>query len=205
MRAVPLAALALWPVLMLGPARAGEVMRDAGVRGGFQGLQGLACVVAASAAADPAKLADLGGQPCMHIGSVSVGQAVAAIEQVLGAPFKTIALQAGVEARAYALAPASPSAPFRPYYVVSYRGGWSIAVQVTGPPTADPVRFTTLALGDSEAVMVARLGNPMSRQPVPQIPGAVLWRFGGADVSVEIKDGVIYSMRVAYSPPNDGS
>jgi hypothetical protein len=194
------AGLAAW--LCLAGARAGEVPPDNGVRGEFQGRQGLGCVFPAGV--DPRTIPHVPGQPCLHIGPISVGQTRVAIEQLLGPPAKTLTPQAGVEARAYGL-PAATKANSAPYFLVSYRGDRAFAVQLTGPPTSLPFRFTTLALGDPEAALLARLGTPLSRKPVPDIPDAVLWAYGGANVSIELKAGVIYSMRVAYAPPFDGS
>jgi len=162
----------------------------------------LACQVTSTAKLPPALIARLGSQPCLHIGDVAVGDARQRVEQVLGpddgAPVVT---DDGLTYR-YALRAADASQAKPPFYAVTFRkGGVSDAiasdVELSGPASVPAVGFAGIKLGDPSGVVLERLGPPARRTPVPEA-GSDRWTYDPHLISIEIKNGVVSSIKIAY-------
>jgi hypothetical protein len=166
---------------------------------------GIACRVTAHGTLSDDIVRRMGPQPCLHIGDVSVGDSRQRVEQVIGPPDGTPVKQQGeFLEQIYRLRAADPAEPRVPFYAVTYRFGTVATeivsdVQLTGPRAEPPIAFTGIRLGDPPAAVTARLGEPARREPVPA-DGAELWVYEPYQVSFEIKDGVVYSIKLAYRP-----
>lgn len=135
---------------------------------------------------------DIGYKPCLTIGSVKMDMPRSDVERVLGPHNRIVPSQSG-EHRTYLIRVQDRTVA---YWVISYVGDQVSAIQITGGPTAQPRNFSGLALGDSVIKVTQTLGPPSSKSPVQQ-SGAELWNYDPFPISLEVRAGVITSMRAA--------
>ncbi|HUA54260.1 MAG TPA: hypothetical protein VMB81_18940 [Candidatus Sulfotelmatobacter sp.] len=160
---------------------------------------GIECRITSRGALTDEILQRLGPQPCLHIGDVSVGDARQRVERVIGSPYGApVRREADVVVQIYLLHAANTNEHHVPFYAITYNNRNFVSeVQLTGPATQPPVGFTGIHLGDPVSVVTDRLGPPTKRQPVPD-NGTELWDYAPFLVSFEIKDGAVFSIKVAY-------
>ncbi len=131
--------------------------------------------------------------PCAHIGPLYVGMPREKVEAVLGKP-TTLAKSGGVDYFAWPLAPGQPAPT---YAAISFNpDGRARTVQVTGTAWPAAWQFNGITLGSTEADVRARLGEPLKLKPSGD-PGAVEWAYDPWTFSLEVKGGVVSSIRVA--------
>lgn len=156
--------------------------------------KGLACVMPEEQGAamyrTEAKITYL---PCLRIGSVGISDDVSDAEDFLGPPFKVSAIGAATEARAYFV---NQQAEPKPYYVVTYRRGNVVGVQLVGPPPQLPVAFSGIRLGDRMERVIDVLGRPTSRCDGPH--GVESWFWQPFPVGIDMADGVVRAMKVSW-------
>ena len=195
--AVSMACAITWPAVA---ADAGPPPRPAS--GEFERAStgtGIECRITARGVLTDEILKRLGTQPCLHVGDVSVGDARQRVERVIGPPSGAPVKHEGdMVVQLYLLHAANGDEHHVPFYAITYNGrNIASEVQLTGPTTAPPIGFTGIHLGDPASVVTDRLGPPTTRQPVPA-NGANLWDYAPHLVSFEIKDGIVFSIKVAY-------
>ena len=83
------------------------------------------------------------------------------------------------------------------YLVVAYdESDNAISLQLTGE--ANSVwDFSSIRLGDTEASVREKFGDPFDIIDVPEI-GGVVWRYGAHPFSIEIVEARVYSVRVFF-------
>ncbi|MBV8167861.1 MAG: hypothetical protein JO021_13785 [Alphaproteobacteria bacterium] len=133
--------------------------------------------------------------PCLRIGRVGVGLHRRDVEDLLGPPTQTRP-KGTIEQRVYVV---EESKPWMTYFVVEYRDDHTVAVQFTGAPSAPSEhKLAGIALGDPKDVVVARLGPAIGKCPISEIQALVwTWRL---PLSLEIREGRVFSMRVGNDP-----
>lgn len=166
------------------PGNAKGDFRGSGKNGGF----GLNCVFAADRELSKDEVAGIGYRPCLYVGPFRTGTAWAPIGAQLGPPHRS--QKDGVEdVFVYGLARTAP-----PYIVFRVREGRITTIQLTGDGFFD-FGFAGLLLGDREADILKALGPPSDKRQGPQIKGT-LWDYAPFPVSLEVKDGKLYSVLV---------
>lgn len=131
---------------------------------------------------------------CLRIGAVAVSQGLRQVEEVLGAPDAITAIDWRTEARGYFIA--QRTIP-HPYYVVTYQDDVVVAVQLMGPPTEMPVRFSGLSLGDPVQAVIDQLGKPSRRCP-GKGKGIETWVWSPFPIAVDVMDGHVLGFKVTW-------
>lgn len=184
--ATALLAMSLLAILLLvpgGPAyAAGDEFRAAG--GGA-----LACVTGSAEAQDPPYLA------CLRIGPVRIGQTMRDVAMRFGKAGKEIR-QGDIVLRVWPVRLDVPAGTSLPYWVIGFEGQRVVSIQLTGKRRVEQFTFSSLRLGDSEARVLEILGPPAEMRDVPEA-GAVMWNWRPFPVTLELKDGRVFSMRVS--------
>jgi len=181
-RALPASILLLALPLAPAAAETGE-FRKAGAS--------LACVTgnAAAQTQTPPYL------DCLAIGPVRIGQTLREVAMKFGKAAKEVK-QGPVTLRVWPIQDGAPVGAALPYWVIGFEGQRVVSVQLSGPRRADRFAFSSLRLGDGEARVREILGDPTDMQEVPQI-GAVMWSWRPFPVTLEIRRGRVFSMRVS--------
>lgn len=167
------------------PGNAKGDFRGSSKSGGF----GLNCVFAADRELSKEEVAGLGHRPCLYIGPFRAGATWAPIGAELGPPHRSQKGEGGEDVFVYGLARTAP-----PYIVFRVRDGRITTIQLTGEGFFD-FGFAGLLLGDREADILKALGPPSDKRQGPQIKG-MLWDYAPFPVSLEVKDGALYSVLV---------
>ena len=84
--------------------------------------------------------------------------------------------------------------------------GFVRTLQLTGLAggAASGLPFSSVTLGTTKEKLVNILGFPSSTSDVPQIRGK-LWNYAPFPFSIELKDGVVYSVRLETPNPSDAA
>ncbi|HSV28300.1 MAG TPA: hypothetical protein VLL76_02040, partial [Candidatus Omnitrophota bacterium] len=108
-------------------------------------------------------------------------------------PFSVTPISGATEARAYFVV---QRAEPRPYYVVTYRRGDVVAVQLVGPPPQLPLSFAGVRLGDRMERVIDALGQPTSR--CDDKDGVEHWFWQPFPIGIDMQDGVVRAMKVSW-------
>lgn len=173
------------------------VTQDQPVAGHFHRIEGkgLACAVSQDAGdAMSRHQQPVSFLPCLKIGAVAIADGRTQVEELLGEPSHVNDLDWRTEVRVY---PIHQRSVPEPYYVVTYQDEVAVAVQLIGPPTEMPVSFSGLALGDSQQMVLDRLGKPDKRCV---IGGARpdTWMWASFPIGVDVLDGRVVGFKVTW-------
>jgi hypothetical protein len=92
-----------------------------------------------------------------------------------------------------------PAGTSLPYWVIGFdEDRRVVSIQLTGDKRIDRYTFSSLRLGDPESRVHRILGEPTEKQEVSKV-GAEMWSWRPYPVTLEIKDGRVYSMRVSQT------
>lgn len=186
-RRAPLLSIPLFGLLLLPGLATAMAADEFRVSGGE-----LVCADAA-AAADPG--AGSYGD-CLRIGPVRIGETLRDVAMRFGRAGKEVR-QDGVTLRVWPVNLNVPPGTSLPYWVIGFDDQRRVvSIQLTGDRPLDRYEFSSLRLGDPEARVREILGEPSETQVVPGV-GAEMWIWRPHPVTLEIKDGRVYSMRVA--------
>lgn len=137
--------------------------------------------------------------PCMRVGPVALGLPRVETEAILGRPLSTAEERQGtmfVYPLAWSGAP--KTSDLLTYAAVAYDAQDRVKIlQLSGekmPPPRDWA-FSAVRLGHPDTAVLAALGEPFSRSPVPD-NGAELWAYGPWTFTFEVKDGKVISIRL---------
>jgi len=200
--AIVLAALCL-PAAAQVPCRNGEGVGEPGPVSGtpvprhFHRVpgKGLACAVAheeGAAMAEHKKAVTF--LPCLKVGAVAIADDIGAVEELLGQPTQISELDIRTEARVY---PIHQRSIPEPYYVVTYQDNVAVAVQLIGPPTEMPARFSGLSLGDSQQKVIDALGKP-ERRCMFQKKGPETWMWPPFPIGIDMLDGRVVGLKATW-------
>lgn len=142
-------------------------------------------------------------QSCLRIGPLHIGQDLASVEAKIGKALR-IESQLNVEVRVYAIRSTSledGALRLHTYWVLTYRGGIAVAIQLTGEPSTERFSFSSNLLGDRTSQLLDRFGEPSSLKRDPNL-GSVYWEYSPFPFSFEIRNNTIYSIRVAEPGPS---
>ena len=135
---------------------------------------------------------------CLRIGPVRVGETLRDVAMRFGKAAKEVR-QGPVTLRVWPVQMDVPEGTSLPYWVIGFdQDRRVVSIQLTGDKRVDQYTFSSLRLGDPESKVRRILGEPPERQPVPAI-GAEMWSWRPFPVTLEIKDGRVYSMRVSQA------
>lgn len=152
---------------------------------------GLACITgtAPESAAPPYR-------DCLRIGPIRIGDTLRDVAMRFGPAGKEVR-QGDVTLRVWPVRLNVPAGTALPYWVIGFDADRRVvSIQLSGERRVDDYAFSSLRLGDPQSRVLRVLGEPSERQPVPNV-GAEMWGWRPYPVSLEIKDGRIYSMRVS--------
>ena len=179
---IPLAGL-LMPTAAVAAQPVNE-FRDAGA--------GLACIAEAA----PAEGQTPPYLDCLRIGPVRIGETLRDVAMRFGKAGKEVR-QGPVTLRVWPVRLDVPAGTSLPYWVIGFdEDRRVVSIQLTGDKRVDEYTFSSLRLGDPDSRVRRILGEPAETQPVSAI-GAEMWSWRPFPISLEIKDGRVYSMRVS--------
>lgn len=126
---------------------------------------------------------------CSRIGPVKVGDTFNPKAEA----WKVVPQPNGVTASVY---PIVADDKYNAYWVIGHKDKKIVSVQLTGNyPDAD-LSFATIQLADSEDKVKSILGPRFISNEVPEIGGQI-WDYYPFPITIEFKDGSVYSIRVA--------
>lgn len=132
---------------------------------------------------------------CLKIGPVYVGLTLRDVAMKFGKASKEVR-QGGQILRVYPIRlQATPGAPL-PYWVIGFEGQRVVSVQLTGDRAVTEFPFSSIHIGEPAARVIEVLGEPAHKQAAPNISGE-MWIYSPLPVTFEIKNGRVYTMRVA--------
>lgn len=167
------------------PAIAANEFRRAGAT--------LACIT-------PAEPKDSGGmRDCLRIGPLQVGMSLFDVSRELGKPYRVVE-QDGATLRVYVISVEAPPNSPLPYWVVGFRDGRVDSIQMTGERGDERFAFSSIRLGDPKSRVVEILGAPFATRNVEDV-GAEFWGYAPFPISLEIKGGRVYSIRISDDRP----
>lgn len=143
-----------------------------------------------------------GMEPCLALGPLSIGMARAEAEGVLGRPLARTEEARGI-VFIYALAWSGQprDSDLQTYAALRFdRADRVEMLQISGKPMQKRWAFSSLALGDPEGRLLAKLGRPFRTEPVA-FNGAQLWSYGVWPFTFEVKDGRVISIRLRQPEP----
>ena len=189
-----LAGLGLAPGFALAapPEQVPPRMDDSFIPGEFRGAGGgLSCVTAEKP--DPATHPYI---KCLHIGPLAIGQTRAALEKVLGPPYRVIPGRNGLR---HSLYKPAATAGQQAVFFVSYKLENIIALQLSGTGSHPQFTLSSIKLGDPAKWVQKVLDGPFSTLPIEKRDGskAMLWDYAPWPLSFEIKDDKVISMRIS--------
>jgi len=188
-RRAPLLSIPLFGLLVLPGLPAAMAADEFRVSGGE-----LVC-------SDTAVLTDSGGSSygeCLRIGPVRIGETLRDVAMRFGRAGKEVR-QGDVTLRVWPVNLNVPPGTSLPYWVIGFdEQRRVVSIQLTGDRPLDRYDFSSLRIGDPESRVREILGEPSETQPVPGL-GAEMWVWRPHPVTLEIKDGRVYSMRVAQA------
>ncbi|UCH74119.1 MAG: hypothetical protein JSU82_17715 [Rhodospirillales bacterium] len=135
---------------------------------------------------------------CLQIGPVRIGETLRDVAMRFGRAGKTVR-QGSVTYRVWPVNLKVPPGTSLPYWVIGFDDNRRVvSIQLTGDRPVDRYDFSSLRLGDPEDRVREILGDPSDTEPVPQV-GAEMWVWRPYPVTLEIKNGRVYSMRVTHA------
>jgi hypothetical protein len=151
---------------------------------------GLGCVLAAD---NPAArvVRPLPYLPCLRIGPIGLGDKLEAVEAILGKPDQIKSLDVVTAARVYFIR--QPDEPY-PYYVVTFRNGKAVALQLRGRALGLPQTFSSLALGDPAQKVLDVLGLPSRHCSDDR--GVESWSYPPYPFAIDLIDGAVVGVKM---------
>lgn len=135
---------------------------------------------------------------CLRIGPVAIGQTLQDVARLLGKAYRVIE-NGDTTQRVYIIRIGTPAGQPAPYWVIGFDGDRRVvSIQMTGVRGDDKLAFSSIRLGDSKSRVAGILGAPYMRRDVEDIE-AEFWGYTPFPISLEIKDGRVYSIRVSES------
>jgi hypothetical protein len=135
---------------------------------------------------------------CLRIGPVRIGETLRDVAMRFGKAGKEVR-QGPVTLRVWPVRMDVPAGTSLPYWVIGFdEDRHVVSIQLTGDKRVDEYTFSSLRLGDPESRVRRILGAPAEKQTIPSI-GAEMWSWRPFPVSLEIKGGRVYSMRVSQA------
>lgn len=174
---------------------------------------GIACLFIGSEPPGPAGYAH-----CLRIGALKLGMEFKQLQTILGGE-KSIRQQHVMNARVVNVSPQGTRTMLIPleatdageqlrlvsYLVVLAEASGEVSsLQLTGKPGAvtENLPFSGIKLGSRRQHLIDTLGLPSSVADVPQIKGR-RWDYGPFPFSIELVDGLVYSMRIHQPTKED--
>lgn len=136
-----------------------------------------------------------GMHDCLRMGPLQVGMSLFEVSRELGKPYRVVE-QDGATFRVYVISVNAPEGHPLPYWVVGFRDGVVSSLQMTGEKGDRRLAFSSIRLGDSKTHVLQILGEPFLRQDVTDV-GAEFWGYSPFPISLEIKEGRVYSIRIS--------
>ena len=149
----------------------------------------LACITGEAPSGDPPYRA------CLGIGPVRIGQTMRTVAMRFGKAGKEIR-QGDVILRVWPVRLDVPEGTPLPYWVIGFADQRVISIQLTGKRRVEKFAFSSLRLGDPQARVLEILGPPAEKRDAPEA-GVVMWNWRPFPVTLEMKGGRVYSMRVS--------
>lgn len=135
---------------------------------------------------------------CLGIGPVRIGETLRDVAMRFGRAGKEVR-QGAVTLRVWPVHLKVHPGASLPYWVIGFDDDRRVvSIQLTGDRRVDEYQFSSLRLGDSEARVREVLGEPSETEPVPAI-GGEMWVWRPYPVTLEMKEGRIFSMRVTQA------
>lgn len=135
---------------------------------------------------------------CLRIGPVRIGETLRDVAMRFGKAGKEVH-QGPVTLRVWPVRMDVPAGTSLPYWVIGFdEDRRVVSIQLTGDKRVDEYAFSSLRLGDPESRVRRILGEPAEKQTIPAVD-AVMWSWRPYPVSLEIRDGRVYSMRVSQA------
>jgi hypothetical protein len=135
---------------------------------------------------------------CLQIGPVRIGESLRDVAMRFGRAGKEVR-QGEVTLRVWPVRMDLPPGTSLPYWVIGFdEDRRVVSIQLTGDKRIDRYTFSSLRLGDPESRVHRILGEPTEKQEVSKV-GAEMWSWRPYPVTLEIKDGRVYSMRVSQT------
>lgn len=150
---------------------------------------GLACILP-DGPDEPA-----GMRGCLRVGPLRIGMSLFDVSRELGTPDRVVERD-GVTLRVYAIPLRLREGESLPYWVVGFRDGTVTSIQLTGEQDGVDVAFSSIRLGDPKVRVVEILGEPHMTRDVDDVD-AEFWGYAPFPISFEIKNGRVYSIRIA--------
>ena len=126
---------------------------------------------------------------CLRIGPLKINSKY----EPKSEPWKEIPQPNGVTASVF---PIVANDEYEAYWVVGHKDGVIISLQLTGDYPDDRLNFATIKLADSEEKVKRILGPRYQESDVQDINGKI-WDYVPFPISVEFKNGVVYSIRIS--------
>lgn len=133
---------------------------------------------------------------CLRVGPVKIGDTAASIKRRFGKPYKVIPRRGATEL----VYPIPSKDNLLPYWVFTVKNRKVSAIQITGRLEPIGYAFSSLRLGDPEDKVRRILGPPTATEAINGV-GAILWSYRPFPISMEIKDGRVYSMKIRQPKP----
>ena len=132
---------------------------------------------------------------CLQIGPVQIGETLRTVSMKFGKARQTVD-RGPVTERVYPISLNVPAGQRVPYWVIGFEGQRVVSIQITGDLRVEQYAFSSLRVGDPESKVLRLFGPAEFTQQVPQI-GGVMWGYSPYPVTLEFKNGRVYSMRVS--------
>lgn len=128
---------------------------------------------------------------CLNFKSISILSTIDEVEQLLGKPYSTV--EQGETSYIIYLIPSELESP--PYLAVSLNEQNKLeTIQLTGEKVDDKYAFSGIRLGDYYTMVESRLGKPIETQDLDEV--TQLWSYNPHQISIEIKNGLVYSIKL---------
>lgn len=165
----------------------------------------LTCDVVAAPSVGKERIVAWGEQPCLRIGPIEIGAPGDEVMKTLGNVVGSTMSPAvsGKLPVSYPVPQFQPEFPkftgTWPFFVVTYRDGRAVTVQLSGPKTRPgALTFSGLNLGDSAQRVREVLGPPTEVKPAPRMGGDE-WFYPPHQFTLILRNDVLASIRV-YAP-----
>lgn len=135
---------------------------------------------------------------CLRMGTLQIGMSLFDVSRELGKPYRVVE-QGGATVRVYVIPIDVPEGHPLPYWVVGFRDGKVSSLQMTGETGDRRVAFSSIRLGDPESRVLEVLGEPYLTRDVTDVE-AEFWGYSPFPISLEIKGGRVYSIRISDEP-----
>lgn len=139
-----------------------------------------------------------GLQDCLRMGPLQIGMSLFDVSRELGKPSRVV-VQDGATLRVYVIPINVPEGHSLPYWVVGFRDGTVSSLQMTGDRGSRHLAFSSIRLGDPKTRVIEVLGEPFLTRGVKEVD-AEFWGYSPFPISLEIKGGRVYSIRISDEP-----